>query len=62
MGAKFGVGGNINGGVDVGYNDGKATTVTGKVGISVGYGVSTPVLQGGVGAGYATPARPLIKF
>jgi hypothetical protein len=63
VGLKAMVGGSINGGVDVGFDDnGKPTTITGKVGVSVGVGVSTPVLQVGSGAGYATPAIPLIKF
>lgn len=42
--------------------NGKSTTITAKIGISVGVGVNTPVLQGGAGAGYATPTIPLIKF
>jgi RHS repeat-associated protein len=63
VGLKAIVGGSINGGVDVGFDDnGKPTTITGKVGISVGVGVSTPVLQGGIGTGKATNAVPVLKF
>ena len=63
VGLKAKAGGSINGGVDVGFNDrGKPTTITGEIGISVGVGVSTPVLQGGMGAGRATNSIPLIKF
>lgn len=62
VGLKALAGASVNGGVDVGFNDGKATTVTGKVGISVGVGVSTPVIQGSGGGGFATPAIRLIKF
>ena len=62
VGLKSIIGGSVNGGVDVGFSDGKATTVTDKVGISVGVGVSTPIFQGGGGAGMAKPAISIIKF
>ena len=62
VGLKAIAGGSINGGVDVGFSNGKATTVTRKVGISLGVGVSTPVLQGSGGTGIARPAIPLFKF
>jgi hypothetical protein len=63
VGVKAIVGGNVNGGVDVGFDDrGKPTTITGKVGISVGVGVSTPVVQGGMGIGRSSSAIPLMKF
>ncbi len=62
VGLKAIIGGSINGGVDVGFSNGKATTVTRKVGISLGVDVSTPVLQGSGGTGIARPAIPLFKF
>jgi RHS repeat-associated protein len=63
VGVKAIAGGSVNGAVDVGFDDnGKPTTITGKVGFSVGVGVSTPILQVGSSAGYATPAIPLKKL
>ena len=63
VGLKAIAGGSVNGGVDVGFDDnGNPTTVTGKIGISVGVGVSTPILQGGLGTGKATNAIPIFKF
>jgi hypothetical protein len=63
VGLKAIAGGSINGGIDVGLDDNRnPTTITGKVGISVGVGVSTPILQGGGGAGKATNAIPILKF
>lgn len=63
VGLKAIAGGSVSGGVDVGFGpDGQPTTVTGKIGISVGIGVSTPVLQGSVGAGHATHVIPIFKF
>jgi hypothetical protein len=63
VGLKAIAGGSINGVVDTGFDDnGKPTTITGKIGISIGVGVSTPILQVGGGAGKATNAIPLIKF
>ncbi|HCQ30324.1 MAG TPA: hypothetical protein DIU39_08565 [Flavobacteriales bacterium] len=63
IGLKEIAGGSVFGGVDVGFdNNGKPTTMTGKVGISVGVGVSTPILQGALGTGKATNAIPIIKF
>ena len=63
VGLKAIVGGSVNGGVDVGFdNNGKPTITTAKLGISVGVGVSTPILQGGLGTGKATNAIPIVKF
>jgi RHS repeat-associated protein len=63
VGLKAIAGGSLNGGVDVGFDDnGQPVTITGKVGVSVGVGVSTPVLQGGLGTGKATNAIPIFKF
>jgi hypothetical protein len=63
FGIKAIAGGSVNAGVDVGFDDkGNPTTITGKAGISVGLGVSTPILQGGMNAGKATNAIPIIKF
>ncbi|GIV44932.1 MAG: hypothetical protein KatS3mg035_2055 [Bacteroidia bacterium] len=63
VGIKAIAGGGVNADVDVGLNEyGKPKTITGKIGIYTGLGVSTPVLQGGFGAGKATRAIPIIKF
>lgn len=63
VGLKTIVGGSVNGGVDVGLNEkNEISTKTNKVGISLGVGVSTPILQGNIGAGKATSPIPIIKF
>ncbi|MBK8659363.1 MAG: hypothetical protein IPN22_10985 [Bacteroidetes bacterium] len=62
-GAKVIIGASVSGGVDVGFGpDGQPTTVTSKVGVSTGIGVSTPLIQGSIGGGHATDAIPIFKF
>lgn len=59
---KLGVGVGGSAGVDVGFDDqGHPTTISYKVGVSAGEGVATPI-NGTIGGGFATPAKPLIKF
>jgi len=63
VGLKAIAGGSINGVVDVGFDDnGNPTTVSSKVGISAGVGVSTPIFQVSIGPGKATNVLSLIKF
>jgi hypothetical protein len=60
IGLKEVVGGSLNGSVELGLNENKRpSTVSGKLGISVGVGVGSDIIQ--IGRGYATAAKTIIK-